>query len=399
MIEKAISSLRQLSRIGFAWHWPAKGCPDGSRLRAIARRHRFHRFPAIAQLLLRGTATLLWPFGVLDDLQLVGRILHRRRTDGKAAITGYHPLNAFLFALRHNVSPREYLIYQLWLPEHQTQIDAFLYSNERLGLMLALNGKPLPVERNPIESKLALARLCEREDIAHPTLYAPKPDGAETPPPPKGDLWEKPTRGYHGRSHRHWVQIEPGQFESESDQKSLSDLIADVTTRKESVLQAKAENHPDLTGFTNGALVVIRLVTGLKPDGQAVPLFATIQFPFGEANQSRSGLIGRLDVKSGNVQTVKSTSAFYEPEDMHPDTGKTFLPLTVPLWSDALAETCRLHTHISNYTLIGWDIAITPDGPVILEGNSSWNSEQHQEASPAPTPILPMLPTLKQTDK
>jgi len=56
----------------------------------------------------------------------------------------------------------------------------------------------------------------------------------------------------------------------------------------------------------------------------------------------------------------------------HPDTGICFEGLILPEWSSVL-DTCRRAAALFSGTrTVGWDIALSTDGPVIIEGNSDW---------------------------
>ena len=42
----------------------------------------------------------------------------------------------------------------------------------------------------------------------------------------------------------------------------------------------------------------------------------------------------------------------------------------MPFWRETLALTSRAHAAFSDRVLIGWDVAILKDGPVLVEGNA-----------------------------
>lgn len=44
----------------------------------------------------------------------------------------------------------------------------------------------------------------------------------------------------------------------------------------------------------------------------------------------------------------------------------------LPFWSELVAGSLRAHRLLPGVWAVGWDWVITPDGPVLLEGNSSW---------------------------
>jgi hypothetical protein len=57
----------------------------------------------------------------------------------------------------------------------------------------------------------------------------------------------------------------------------------------------------------------------------------------------------------------------------HPDTGHPLSGTSLPRWEDIVALGRRAHDAFGVIT-IAWDIALTPDGLTILEGNCSWSA-------------------------
>jgi len=43
----------------------------------------------------------------------------------------------------------------------------------------------------------------------------------------------------------------------------------------------------------------------------------------------------------------------------------------IPFWEDLKALALAAHRHFDDRIVIGWDIAVLGDGPIIIEGNSS----------------------------
>ena len=62
----------------------------------------------------------------------------------------------------------------------------------------------------------------------------------------------------------------------------------------------------------------------------------------------------------------------------HPETGNAFADLVLPDWSDAKALALRAHRAIPGLDAIGWDMAFTERGPLLLEGNAWWDPPLHR---------------------
>lgn len=62
----------------------------------------------------------------------------------------------------------------------------------------------------------------------------------------------------------------------------------------------------------------------------------------------------------------------------HPNTGVVFGDCRIPYFEEALQLAIRAHETMPTIGSVGWDIAITPTGPIIIEGNRDWASVEHQ---------------------
>ena len=59
--------------------------------------------------------------------------------------------------------------------------------------------------------------------------------------------------------------------------------------------------------------------------------------------------------------------------DVHPDTDASITDRTLLDWAKTTASARQGHRVFAGMVFLGWDIAFTPRGPVILEGNSGWD--------------------------
>ena len=89
-------------------------------------------------------------------------------------------------------------------------------------------------------------------------------------------------------------------------------------------------------------------------------------------NWAKGGLIVGVD-NDGNLQEY----GYYKPgygtkTDKHPDTGVIFKGINIPFFEESLEKTKQFHSKLNHIHSIGWDVAITGDGPVFIEGNDSW---------------------------
>jgi hypothetical protein len=84
----------------------------------------------------------------------------------------------------------------------------------------------------------------------------------------------------------------------------------------------------------------------------------------------------------GPADTYRPISS---PHDEHPKTGVRITGRRLPDWPQVLDLAQKAHQIFSECVFIGWDIALTPDGPLLVEGNVGWDVEMVQK--PQNTPL------------
>lgn len=93
-------------------------------------------------------------------------------------------------------------------------------------------------------------------------------------------------------------------------------------------------------------------------------------------NVHMGGLCTLVDVNSGIVISRALDKHFREYVN-HPVTGKQIVGFSIPMWDRVreLAIQAAAITPEMRYT--SWDIAVTPNGPILIEGN--WDAEFYPE--------------------
>jgi hypothetical protein len=88
-------------------------------------------------------------------------------------------------------------------------------------------------------------------------------------------------------------------------------------------------------------------------------------------NGSRGGYVAPVDERTGEIGrlVVLDDPPRSRPE-RHPETGCVVRGVTVPYWEDVrelVRDAADLH---GQAPLVGWDVVVTGDGPVLIEGNA-----------------------------
>lgn len=112
-------------------------------------------------------------------------------------------------------------------------------------------------------------------------------------------------------------------------------------------------------------------------------------------NMENSGLCCPLDPETGEIVGVAHTSALIN-YDTHPYTGVKLLGYKIPYVKEAIELALDAALVLPEQRYIGWDVAITPDGPAIIEGNNypGYDFWQLPEHTPDKIGLLPRLKEL-----
>ena len=150
------------------------------------------------------------------------------------------------------------------------------------------------------------------------------------------------------------------------------------------LLQRVVRNHGFFDCYT-GCLATVRVCVLITGDGVKIP-FAVLKLPSRSNiadNFWRPGnLACNLDVRTGRVLTMRSKDSLGTTDHtVHPETGALLLGEILPMWDRVvdLARCCAPIFRPVRYQSM--DIAITPDGPVLIEVNTGGGFDLPQLAS------------------
>jgi Sugar-transfer associated ATP-grasp len=362
--------------VGFPWFWPAKspGVPAMVAARRMVRRHYGRNHHPVYRALAQVLVAIVWPAAVLIALWDIRRMpVPIRRVPG-----------AFWAALRHNVMPGEYLAYGLWQSDRKANIDNYLYGNEAPRLFKLLNR---PLQGAAIGDKLAFNEMCRANEVPSPEILAAfTPTGVllefEFGQPPKRDLFVKLRIGLgsEGVERFRWCG---GVFESERGcQLNAEDLGGYLATRavtenRTLLVQPVLSNHPELPVDANANLATARLVTGISNEGVVIPIFGFFIYT---VKTDRLVRVALIDVTSGRlVSAGQHTMRVSHQLDIGSDDAGA-----LPDWDTVLELTEVAHRACSNFVFVGWDVAFTERGAVLLEGNANWGATEYQRLQSKP---------------
>lgn len=140
---------------------------------------------------------------------------------------------------------------------------------------------------------------------------------------------------------------------------------------EDKLVEEHIRQHPEISGFYPNAVNTIRLTTFYTENGPVLlaPLMRIGRGDSVADNFDSGGVLTMLDVETGRMLSGAMNKQ-YVWFDAHPETGKKFEGFVVPHWDQVRAICLAAAQEEPRAAYIGWDVAITPEGCVIVEGNS-----------------------------
>jgi hypothetical protein len=324
-----------------------------------------------------------WPvWAAIQALRLTARLGARVRAE-----TGKGRLRQFTeqlgLAWRALIPPANYYMFELYLDAHRARADEYLLRAETKGgvFFLLRPQRYEPGRRRPFRDKAAFAAECAAAGLrAAPVLAhfergkAIRSDAAPLPPI---DLFVKPVEGKGGRGAERW-RHENGRWHRGAlacDEPALLGHLAERSRRGALLLQPRLINHPDFADINLGALSTFRVVTALDEQERPELIGAVLRMPSRPDspvdNFHAGGIAAPVDPATGRLgqasdMGLKPSTRWHAT---HPVTGGKIAGRVVPYWDEVKALVTEAHARLGERVVIGWDVAVLADGPVIVEAN------------------------------
>ena len=155
-----------------------------------------------------------------------------------------------------------------------------------------------------------------------------------------------------------------------ADLKTLWDYLKDPA-KPFGIAEEVLQQHPDMAALHPASVNCVRIATFVKDDGVPIVIYAACKAGSGGAecdNTGRGGITCRLDLDSGTIIS-NGHSEEMEEFSVHPTTGITFKGYRIPMAAECKALALKAALKYPDFRYVGWDVCITPDGPVLVEGN------------------------------
>ncbi len=179
----------------------------------------------------------------------------------------------------------------------------------------------------------------------------------------KDYFFAKPNIGESGKG------IEKIKVADFADTKALYDYIRQPE-KHFGVIEEVITQHPDAARIYPDSINCLRIVT-LVYDGKPNILYAVFKMGNGGKfvdNLENGGLACHFDLDKGEIVGQGHTSALIN-YDAHPATGIPFVGYKLPYMEEVKELVKKAAMVVDHFGYVGWDVCLTPNGPIIVEGN------------------------------
>lgn len=167
----------------------------------------------------------------------------------------------------------------------------------------------------------------------------------------------------------------------ELDDLSGKDIKAQAEELQFDILEEFVYQHDDLQKLSPNSLNTIRLITFLKNDGEVDIVGSSLRMGLEKKtdNLSSGGITCKINVEKGEIESKGYSFDITQPLcDFHPISGVKLIGFKIPFWKEVIEMCKKAAAKYSDNRCVGWDVAITNEGPLLIEGNHDWGARVWQ---------------------
>lgn len=165
-----------------------------------------------------------------------------------------------------------------------------------------------------------------------------------------------------------------------TDHSNIKQIFFNILQKGGCVCEEMIVQSNDLGQFNKSSVNTIRFMS-MYDDGNFYKIFAMLRTGRDGSfvdNASRGGVFAEIDVETGIVISDGYTKTRLEHFEHHPDSNVKFKGFKIPKWNELIETIKEMHKKVYPVKLVGWDMALTDQGWVIVEGNGKPNISSMQ---------------------
>lgn len=158
-----------------------------------------------------------------------------------------------------------------------------------------------------------------------------------------------------------------------------SALLSDILKEYPLIFEGLICQSRQFASFNASSVNTVRFMTTLFPNGEAKVIATFIKIGRAGSCVDNAGAGGNVDVcvdvESGEIKHAIQYDGWRKIHEIekHPDSGTQLNGVVIENWEQIKAEIIRFQQAMPWCKAAGWDIAITDEGPVVIEVNDMWD--------------------------
>ena len=155
--------------------------------------------------------------------------------------------------------------------------------------------------------------------------------------------------------------------------------LAEVLGNEPLIFEGVVKQAAQFSSFNSSSVNTVRFMTTLYPDGEAKVIATFIKIGRAGKCVDNAGGGGNVDVcvntETGEIQYPIQFDGWEKITDIekHPDSGTQLNGVVIENWNSIKNEVIGFQKAFPFCKAIGWDIAITDEGPLVIEVNEMWD--------------------------
>lgn len=151
-----------------------------------------------------------------------------------------------------------------------------------------------------------------------------------------------------------------------------NELYKRLTDNKQYLIEDAIVQHSKMNELYSGSVNTLRMVTLVDNDN--VPHFMYALIRMGQKGAKVDNISSGGMYAPVNADGIITHAAFCDKEgichEIHPTSGTKLIGFEIPYFAEAVELVKKAALVIPGMRYVGWDIAITENGPVLVEGNN-----------------------------
>lgn len=272
---------------------------------------------------------------------------------------------------------RPYLNHKSWIPILENKLLFFLYYSQLGFPVVEVYGFYYPergffLDGSPLREKSDFLRWLNKSDIKGCVVK------------PLGSLGGKGIMIFEELISPETIRSNDGKNYSLNEVISLMEKDIEVRQSKEDnykgyIIEEKIEQDPAMNVLSGKSLNTIRVSTLITNNNEILIDFGMLRVGReGSITDSlhQGGYVVNINVENGSIG--EKTFGYKEEggpwiEEKEERIKDFFTDCKVPFWHDIVSLAKKAASFSPELRSVGWDIAISKNGPVLMEGNDNWD--------------------------